>query len=142
MASVVKTDNGKYRAFVFVEEARRTKTFRTKREADAWGAATETELRLQADEKPSDRHTLRELLTRFSEEVSPTKRGGAKQAIRNQATLKGGLPVDRRLSDITPKQSVSGASSYWGRSLLARCYAIWACSPHRRDPATVLERTG
>lgn len=103
MASVVKTDNGKYRTFVFVEETRRTKTFRTKREAEAWGAATETELRSQLDEKPSDRHTLRELLVRYSEEVSPTKRGGAKEAIRIQAMLKGNLPVDRRLSDITPE---------------------------------------
>jgi len=47
MAST-KPHSGGYRAQVYVKGERDSKTFRTKREADAWGAARETEMRAQA----------------------------------------------------------------------------------------------
>lgn len=48
MPSILKTDKG-YRAHVFVKGQRASKTFRTKREADAWGHATEHKFHKDAE---------------------------------------------------------------------------------------------
>ena len=72
MASVYQTRSG-FRAQVFVNGARRSKVFRTKREALAWGAALETELR--KEKPPEDQHTLGEAFDRYAREVSPGHKG-------------------------------------------------------------------
>jgi integrase len=74
MASISALPNG-YRAQVYVRGVRDTKVFRTKREATAWAAARETELRGNASKPVSERHTLREAAERYADEVSPAKRG-------------------------------------------------------------------
>lgn len=102
MASVIKTPKG-YRAQVYVQGERDSACFRTKREAESWAAARETELRSYAKKSPGQKHSMREMLTRYAEEVSPTKRGAAKELIRIQAMLKSSLPVDRPLVEITPE---------------------------------------
>lgn len=86
MASIQRTAKG-YRAFVYVKGTREDKTFRTKREALAWAAARETELRHLADALPSDKYTLADALRKYVEEVSPTKRGGRWEQIRVNAML-------------------------------------------------------
>lgn len=102
MASISPYRNG-YRVQVCVKGARDTKVFRTRREANAWGAARETELRTQANTPPADLHTLAEAMRKYGEEVSPHKRGHRWETIRLDAMIRAAdLPVSSKLSEITP----------------------------------------
>lgn len=101
MASITKISSG-YRAQVYVKGQRDSAVRRTKREAEAWAAARETELRAQADTAPADRTTLRQLLERYRDEVSPTKRGRRWEEVRVNAFLRDpSLPLDSPLSKVT-----------------------------------------
>ena len=97
MASVKPYRNG-YRAQVYVHGVRDSKTFRTKREADAWGAAREAEIERDAGKPPSAKFTLAQAMRQYSEAVSPKKRGARWEKIRIEALLEqgvfpGGLPI-------------------------------------------------
>lgn len=102
MASVTKTSNG-YRAQVYVKGVRDSQVFRTKREADAWAAARETSLRAEAIAAPGDKHTLAEALTKYSEEVSPIKRGARWENVRIAAMLKSPIFPVGLIGKITPE---------------------------------------
>lgn len=103
MASVTKTKNG-YRVQVYVGGVRDSKTLRTKREADAWGAARETELSEAAAASPGERIALWEVLVRYSEEVSPTKRGVRWEQIRLAKFGRDeALPVKEKIANVTPE---------------------------------------
>lgn len=99
MASILKTDKG-YRAFVAIQGKRKTNTFRTKREADAWAARVETEIRSDQN-KEENRHKLHELFQRYAQEVSPHKRGTRWERIRIEAFLR--QFEDYSLSSVTPE---------------------------------------
>lgn len=101
VASIKPYDKG-FRAQVAIMGVRKAKSFRTKREAAAWAAALETEIRANSAKSPGELHTLADALRRYSEEVSPTKRGGRWESIRITAMLKSALPVSRPISSITP----------------------------------------
>lgn len=103
MASVQKTASG-YRVQVAVRGQRDSRVFRTRREADAWAAQRETELRTMADASPSQRHTLGDMLARYRDEVSVTKRGQRWEIIRINRFLAGWPNLcARRLCEITPE---------------------------------------
>jgi integrase len=102
MASITKVANG-YRAQIFVRGQRESKVFRTKREADAWSAARETELRVQQNQSPGARFTLRQAFVRYRDEVTPTKRSARWEEIRIEVFLRDPfLPLDKPMKDITP----------------------------------------
>ncbi len=102
MASISKTAKG-YRAQVFVLGVRKSASFRTKREADAWASATETEIREAAALSPGIRHTLRDAMRKYGEEVSPSKRGSRAEQIRLKAfSADPFLPCDKPMASITP----------------------------------------
>jgi integrase len=98
MASIYSTSTG-FRAQVFVHGKRKTKVFRTKREAVAWAAATETSLREVAAR--GEQHTLAEAIDRYLEEVTPTHRGQRWETLR-LSKFRTELPATRFLSDFTP----------------------------------------
>ena len=102
MASIKPHKQG-YRAQVYVHGERDSGIFRTLREANAWAAARETELRSNASKSPKDKHTLRTLLEKYRDEVSPTKRGETWEVVRINKFLKSvsGLPIDKPLSACT-----------------------------------------
>jgi len=100
MASIKPYQNG-YRAQVYVSGVRDSQTFRTLREANAWAGARETELRNSSKQQPKDKHTLRELLEKYRDEVSPTKRGERWEVVRINKFLKSTLPLDQPLSKCT-----------------------------------------
>lgn len=104
MASIVQTANG-YRVQVYVKGVRDSATRRTKREAAAWAAARETEIREQAGLPPAVRFTLADALARYRDEVSPEKRGRRWEVLRINAFLRAdsGLPVHLKIGDITPE---------------------------------------
>ena len=101
MASITQTTKG-YRAQVYVLGVRDSAGFRTRREAVAWAAARETELRTVAALPAAERHTLADALARYRDEVSVHKRGRRWEEIRLAAFLRSSLPVARKIGTITP----------------------------------------
>lgn len=102
MASITKTATG-YRAQVYVKGARDTKCFRTRREAAAWAAVRDAELRTEAGKTPIERHTLRDAIERYQRDVSPTKRGARWENVRLSALLRStDLPIDSLITEVTP----------------------------------------
>ncbi|MDR0735788.1 MAG: hypothetical protein LBF51_02965 [Zoogloeaceae bacterium] len=65
MASILKAQDGRYRAHVFVRGKRKSRVFRTRREADAWAARMETSLRQERDTPPGERYTLADALAKY-----------------------------------------------------------------------------
>lgn len=59
----------------------KTDTFRTKREAEAWALSLETEIAAGKIGKTVDR-SFGELLQRYADEITPTKRGARSEALR------------------------------------------------------------
>ena len=101
MASIQKLDTG-YKAQVYVNGTRKSARFRTKREAEAWASATETELRTQDKLPAGEKVTLRKLLEKYKAEVTPGKRGRRWEEVRIDAFLRDpNLPVEWPLSKIT-----------------------------------------
>ncbi len=102
MASIVKTERG-YRAMIYVGGQRESKSFRTKREADAWGAARETQLRKQEKLLPSEKVTLAEVFERYLREVVPGKKGARKETLRIGRFIHDELlPVNKPIAHVTP----------------------------------------
>lgn len=102
MASITKTDKG-YRAQIYVLGVRENKRFRTKREAEAWAAARETELRKRKRSPSEQGKTLADALTDYADKVADTKRGGRWEKIRIDAFLRdANLPTHRKINLITP----------------------------------------
>jgi integrase len=93
MASIYATDTG-FRAQVFVQGKRKTKVFRTKREAAAWAAATETALREVATK--GEQHTLGDAIRRYIEDVSPAHKGERWERLRLEQ-MAGVLPAEKGL---------------------------------------------
>jgi integrase len=101
MASIQKTAKG-YRAQVYVKGVRDSDTFRTKREAEAWAAARETELRDSASLSPAEKHSFAYALERYRDEVSPTKRGSRWEQVRINAFLESKiLPTKLPIGEVT-----------------------------------------
>lgn len=104
MASISKVANG-YRAQVYVAGRRASAVRATRREAEAWAARVEVELRSQKDSPPGSRTTLGEMLRRYANEVSVSKRGARWELLRIEAFLfSPDLPVHSPASTVTPEQ--------------------------------------
>lgn len=102
MASIQKTARG-YRAQLYVDGHRASRTFRTQREAKAWAEAEAQRLRTQAALPVQEHHTLAEAMQRYSVEVSPTKRGVRWEQIRLEALVKQPLfPAGETMGNLTP----------------------------------------
>lgn len=101
------TSDGKYRAHCQIKNYRASKTFLRKREAIAWAAAKDAELRALAGRDGGSVKTLSDALRRYAEDVSPSKRGARWELIRLKAFESPDhrpLPVHNKLSDITTAQ--------------------------------------
>src|SRR5690554_7346345 len=72
MASYRKLPSGKWRAEVFTNGIRKSKSFATKPEAQIW--ALETEAELAGGENILSGKTVAEALSRYAEEVSPDRK--------------------------------------------------------------------
>jgi integrase len=103
VASILR-ERGKYRAMIFVRGKRTSKTFRTKREAEAWGAQQEAELREHAGLEIG-RHTLADALKKYRDEVSPTKGGARWEIVRLNKFLRSTvLPLETPIREVTTAQ--------------------------------------
>ena len=111
MATPKKTAQGTWRVQIEVRGVRESFTGPTKRDASDWAARRATEIRAMASGKAGTVKTLKQALDRYAEEVSPTKRGEAKEIIRLEAFKKQALPINRKLSDLTTADLVSWRDS-------------------------------
>ena len=103
MASISKTTNG-YRAQIYVRGRRDSATFRTRREAVAWAAAKEAELREHEQKPEGERTTLAQVMRRYADEVSVTKRGARWEQVRLERFMRDPeLPSSLPVSHVTPQ---------------------------------------
>lgn len=96
MASITPHKSG-WRAQVYVSGVRDSKILRTQREAKAWAAAREIELRAAKNQPAAECHTVAQMLLRYGEEVSVKKRGARAEQLRLAAFIRD-FPA---LSDLT-----------------------------------------
>ncbi|XKH01735.1 tyrosine-type recombinase/integrase [Marinobacter nauticus] len=104
MASFKKTATG-WRADVFKKGIRRSKTFRTKREAVAWSNQIEYEIEQgHHDTGAAPRNaTMYHILERYRDDVSPKKRGARWKVTRLNQMMRDPLLADVKLTDIGPR---------------------------------------
>jgi len=123
MATIVKRGR-KWLARVRVAGADEARSFLTKGEAQAWAAARETELRRRRDGGGAPGGvTFGDLLERYLDEVTPTKRGARWEEIRIKRML--GLGKDGRdpLCDIEVRRLVPEHVAQWRDRRLAKVSA-------------------
>lgn len=102
MAKPVKTKTGRWSIQIKAAGQRDGGTFDTKAQANAWAAQRSTELRSLRGASPGSTKTLRDALRRYSEEVSPQKKGERWEVIRLAAFETrdhAPLPVTKKLTD-------------------------------------------
>ena len=102
MASYTKTVNG-YRAFVELKGVRKTKSFPTKREAVEWASAEESAIRSSGAQPTGSKHTLRQALEKYRDEVSTRNRGARWEQVRIDAFLghEDWLPLNKKIGLVT-----------------------------------------
>lgn len=104
MATPRKTAQGTWRIQIDVRSTRDSGTFPTARDAREWAAQRTAEIRALAKGKGGAVKTLEDALRRYMLEVTPDKRGWAKESIRLKAFLGSDahakLPRRRKLDDI------------------------------------------
>lgn len=105
MAKPKKTPQGTWRIQVEVNGVRESGTFETKREADDWNARKTLELKAEGKGGPGANKTLLDAIRRYAEEVTPTKRGKVKEAIRLNAFENSEehryLPLKKKIQTVT-----------------------------------------
>ena len=115
MATLKKTDSGKWQAQVARSGRRVAKSFRTKREAQDWAAREE--YLIETGGQNAKGMAFRDVLDRYAREVSPAKKGARWEIIRLEKIGRdpiGGVSIgdltaqhfatwrDRRLLDVSP----------------------------------------
>ncbi len=101
MASITKLPSGLWRAQVARKGVRRSATFPTKRAAQEWAAQQEAEI-LAGARGEYPRKTVADALERYASEVSPTKKTGAREAIRLAAFAREPW-AQKLLTELTPE---------------------------------------
>lgn len=100
MASIVPHKTG-WRVQVYVNGKRDSRIFDSKKDARQWASAREHELRQMEGKPEAELHTLRDLLTRYSRDVSATKKSARAEQLRLNAFLKHFPSIaDKRLVDV------------------------------------------
>jgi integrase len=77
-----------YRVQIKIGTERDSGTFRTLREAKAWAAAREVEMRAARDSDPAELHTVSDAFKRYVHDVSSTKQGEQKERLRLDAFMR------------------------------------------------------
>lgn len=100
MASVFAYKD-RWRAIVTVAGQRQSGTFRTRREANSWAGITEAQMREASRQSPAQRHTVRDMLEQYAEQITPRKAGERPEGLRIAAFLRDFSDLaDKKLSDV------------------------------------------
>lgn len=100
MASIKQTAEGTWRAFVCINNKRKTKTFKTKGQAREWALFTEAAMRGEAA-SPAEYTTFDQAMTKYLDEVTEYKKGKRWESLRIEA-MKRDPVAQHKLSDLTP----------------------------------------
>lgn len=92
MASIKKTTQGTYRVFISVKDARDSRTFDTKREAQLWAAQREFEMRTKAKGKAGSITTTHDAFERYKTEVSVKHKGERWEVLRLDKMMRDDFP--------------------------------------------------
>lgn len=104
VATPRQTPSGTWRIQIEVRGVRDAATLATKRQALDWAARRRAELLAVQDGRVGEVKTLLDACERYGREVSPTKRGEAKEVIRLAAFAKqAAFPGRVRLADLRPE---------------------------------------
>lgn len=133
--SSITVRGGKYQVRVRRNGTLAVRTFATEREAAAWAASTEIEIeRGTYHVKQAMRVTLRELVERYVEEVTPTKRGAAQEAARFRSMLAKGSPASKMMNcnvaDIQPQTVAAWRDARLKKVKPATVQREWAMLAH------------
>jgi integrase len=103
----IRKDGKVWRVQMMVKGQRLSGTFQSKVEAEAWIVRTRTELLALSSGQGSHVKTLRQVLERYRDEVTPTKRGHRWETVRINSWLESAdhkaLPLDKPLAEIRPE---------------------------------------
>lgn len=102
MSSLQKVDRG-YRIQIKVHGIRKSKTFPTKREAEAWAYQQEQSLLTEKKLSPGEKHTLRDALEKYRDEITDRNTGARWEKIRINAFLghPEWLPLDKKIGQVS-----------------------------------------
>jgi hypothetical protein len=106
MATPKKTTTGRWWIQIEVAGQRESATFDTKAQATIWAAQRSTELRQTKKSGLGKTKTLADALARYSEEISPTKKGARAEQIRLTSFTgpdHAPLPIAKKIAAITPE---------------------------------------
>lgn len=106
MASITPYKDGRYRAVVRrVGYKARSDIFPTKKKAEAWARSIEAEMDSAAYREPGVtlKTTVRQLMERFRDEVSPGRKGARWERVRIDMLLAKAEFVERRLDQLMPE---------------------------------------
>ena len=100
MATIEKR-NGKYRVKVRLKGIAKSETFTLKSDAVAWAARTEAAILDGVQGNAPKSLYFADLLTRYRDEITPTKRGNRAETYRLNRALRSEL-ADIKVSDLRP----------------------------------------
>lgn len=100
MATIEKR-NGKYRVKVRLKGVTKSETFALKSDAVAWAARTEAAILDGVQGNAPKSLYFADLLTRYRDEITPTKRGNRAETYRLNRALRSDL-ADIKVSDLRP----------------------------------------
>jgi integrase len=105
MATFYRLPSGRWRAQVKLRGVRESESFATKTGAVRWAAARAAQIEHEAIATPATRYALSDVLTKYRDEVTPTKRGARPERTRIDAILRHypGL-VSVKLAALTPER--------------------------------------
>jgi integrase len=87
VASITPYKSG-WRAQIKLGDLRDSGTFRTQREAKAWAASREAEMRAQKEADPAELHTVSDAFSRYVRDVSSSKQGEHRESLRLKAFVR------------------------------------------------------
>ena len=102
MAYIKKTATG-YQAQVELQGIRKSKTFPTKREASTWAYDIEQSIILEKKLSPGEKHTLRDALEKYRDEITDRNTGARWEKFRINAILAhpDWLPLDKKIGQVS-----------------------------------------
>lgn len=102
MAKPRKHKDG-YRIEICVNGIRESKVLRTIRECTAWAESRKSELRSVKKLPPGERHTLKQALEKYRDEVCPNNRGERWETLRIYAFLRDAkMPCAKSMAEVSP----------------------------------------
>ena len=105
MATFYRLPSGRWRAQIKTRGVRESESFPTKTAAIRWAADRAAQIEHEASAAPATRYALSEVLTKYRDEVTPTKRGARPERTRIDAILRHyPILVSTKLAALTPER--------------------------------------